>query len=266
MVMKRREWPKVGELVIGTVVKVFDQGAYITLDEYNNKEAYVPAGEITRSWFHDIREFVKEGRKQVFKVIRVNPRRGHIDVSLRRVSDSERRYKIYEWKRAQRAEKLLEMAAEKLGKSLKDAYKEAGWRLEDFFGEIYAALEVAADKGETPLLEAGLDKKWAAVLTELAKEYVEIPKTKLTAILTLVCYKPNGINAIKKALLKAVEFLKTHNEIEWRIYTIGAPRYRVEIVTKNPKEGEKILRKACELVVKTITKLGGKGTFQREGR
>ncbi len=266
MVMKRKKWPSVGELVIGTVVKVFDQGAYITLDEYGGKEAYVPAGEITRSWFHDIREFVREGRKQVFKVIRVDLRRGHVDVSLRRVSDGERKHKMYEWKRAQRAEKLLEMAAERLGKTLKDAYREAGWKLEDHFGEIYAAFEAAADKGEAALLKAGISRDWAKVLAQLAKEYVEIPKTKLTAILTLVCFKPDGINAIKEALMKAAEFLEECEEIEWRIYTIGAPRYRIEIVTKNPKKGEKILRKACEIALKAIENKGGRGSFKREGR
>ncbi len=266
MVRKRKRWPERGELVIGTVVKVFDQGAYITLDEYGGKEAYVPVNEITRSWFRDIREFVREGQKNVFKVMRIDRRRGHIDVSLRRVSDSERRAKLYEWKRAQRAEKLLELAAKRLGKSLDDAYREAGWKIEDRYKEIYAGLEAAVEHGEKALLNAGLSSEWAKVLTEIAKEHIEIPKTKIRYLLTLTCYKPQGINAIKDSLLKAKEFLESHRDIEYRIYTIGAPKYRIELVTSNPKEGEKILKQACTIAIEALSKYGGKGSFQRESK
>ena len=40
MVRKRKPLPTVGELVVGTVTKVFDYGAYLNLDEYGGKEAY----------------------------------------------------------------------------------------------------------------------------------------------------------------------------------------------------------------------------------
>ena len=266
MVLKRRRWPRVGELVIGTVVKIFDQGAYVVLDEYGRKEAYVPVSEITRSWFRDIREFLKEGQKAVFKVMRVDRRRGHIDVSLRRVGNNERRNKIREWKRAQRAEKLLELAAARLNKTLIDAYKEAGWKLEDYYGEIYSGLEAAVERGEDALAEAGLDESWVKVLTDIAKEHIELPKTKITYTLSLTCFKPRGIEAIKNALFKAQEFLSSHKDLEWRVYTIGAPRYRIEIVTRDPKEGEKLVKQACSIAVETIAHYGGKGTFQREGK
>ncbi|MHC1627842.1 MAG: S1 RNA-binding domain-containing protein, partial [Candidatus Nezhaarchaeales archaeon] len=136
MVKKRREWPMQGEIVIGTVVQVFDKGAYITLDEYGGKKAYVPLNEVSSSWFHNIRDVIREGQKTAFKVIRVDTVKGHIDLSLKRVADVERERKILEWKRAKKAEVLLDFAAKKLSKTLDDAYNEAGWKLEDHYGEI----------------------------------------------------------------------------------------------------------------------------------
>ncbi|RLF17064.1 MAG: translation initiation factor IF-2 subunit alpha [Thermoprotei archaeon] len=266
MVRKREKWPKVGELVIGTVIRIFEQGAYVTLDEYEDKLAYVPAVEITRSWFRSIKEYLREGQKAVFKVMRVVPSRNQIDLSLKRVSERERKEKIYLWKRAQRAEKLLEMAAKKLGKTLDDAYKEAGWPMEDYFGEIFAGFEEAAIKGEKVLLECGLSPEWAKVITEIAKTHIEIPKVKLNGIVTLTCLSAKGIIAIKEALLKAAEYLKSQKDIKWRIYTVGAPRYRIEIITSNPKEGEKILREAANIAINVIKKYGGFGSFTREER
>ncbi|PLC64711.1 translation initiation factor 2 subunit alpha, partial [Thermoproteus sp. CP80] len=67
MRLARRDFPDVGELVIGTVKKIADHGAYIFLDEYE-VEAFAPTQEIVQSWFHGIREYVKEGQKAVFKV------------------------------------------------------------------------------------------------------------------------------------------------------------------------------------------------------
>ena len=112
MVRKRYRLPRVGELVIGTVKKVFDYGAYMDLDEYNNKEAYLPWSEVSSKWVKDIRDFVREGQKVVVKVIRIDRKREHIDVSMKRVNSTEQRRKLLEFKRAQRAEKLLEINEE----------------------------------------------------------------------------------------------------------------------------------------------------------
>ena len=59
MVRRRRKFPEYGELVIGTVEKIFDHGAFITLDEYGGLEAYCPLSEVSRSWFKGIREVLK---------------------------------------------------------------------------------------------------------------------------------------------------------------------------------------------------------------
>jgi len=80
----------------------------------------------------------------------------------------------------------------------------------------------------------------------------------------LTCLSSRGIAAIKEALTKVEEYLKSHKDIEWRVYTVGAPRYRIEIVTSNPKEGEKILKEAANIAIKTIKKHNGFGNFVRE--
>jgi len=264
LVRKRRRLPSVGELVIGTVEKIFDQGAYVSLDEYGGLTAYVPAGEITRTWFRSIREVLREGQKQVFKVIRVDPRKGHVDLSLRRVSEGERKDKLFEWKRAQKAEKFLELAANKLGKTLDDAYREAGWKMEDYFGEIFAGFEAAAERGEKVLLEAGLRPEWARVVYEVAKDHIEVPKVKLIGILKLTCLKPKGVEVIRNSLLKAKEYLSREKEIEFRIYTIGAPRYRIEVITRDPKRGEELLKRAAYVAIEEVRRQGGEGSFERE--
>ncbi|HIE33962.1 MAG TPA: S1 RNA-binding domain-containing protein, partial [Candidatus Altiarchaeales archaeon] len=95
---KESRYPEPGELVIATVQNIFKQGAFVTLDEYGNKRGMLHLSEISLKWVRNIRNYVKEGQKVVLLVLRVNPERGHIDLSLRRVSDAQRKAKLQEVK------------------------------------------------------------------------------------------------------------------------------------------------------------------------
>jgi translation initiation factor 2 subunit 1 len=263
LVKKRREWPQQGEIVIGTVAQVFDKGAYITLDEYGGKRAYLPLNEVSSSWFHNIRDVIRESQKTAFKVIRVDPLKGHIDLSLKRVADVERDRKIFEWKRAKKAEVLLDFAAKKLGERLEEAYEEAGWRLEDHYGEIYAGLEEAARRGVEALLAAGVSRKWAEVLAELAKEHIEIPQVKMSTILELKCHGPRGIEAIKRALIEASNYAKSKG-YQVKIYADGAPKYRVDAIAEDYKTLKSILKEVANVALNVISKEGGQGKMLEE--
>ena len=110
--MKKREWPEIGDLVMATVQSVVDYGAYVTLDEYS-KQGLLHISEIASSWIRNIRDVVREGQKVVLKVLRVNERKNHIDLSLRRVNRRERIEKIKNWKIDRKTESILRVVAEK---------------------------------------------------------------------------------------------------------------------------------------------------------
>ena len=47
-------------------------------------------------------------------------------------------------------------------------------------------------------------------------------------------------------------------------YTIGAPRYRIEVEAENYKDAEAVLSKAVKAAIDAIQSVGGVGAFQRE--
>ncbi len=250
---KRKKLPSYNELVIGTVEEIYDHGAFISLDEYGGLKAYIPLNEVSHSWFRGIREVLKKKQKRVFKVIRLDRRRGIVDVSLKRVSESERKQKLFEWKRLQRADKLLEIAAKKIGKSLEDTYKEAGWKLEDYYGEIFAGFEEAALRGEEALEEAGVKDPWKKILTELAKAHIKFSIAKISGIFHLECYQRDGIERIKRILLSWQDSIKMDGNIKIRLYTLGSPKYKLDIESLDYKTAEGILRNILEKVKKKAT-------------
>ncbi len=251
------------ELVLCTVKEVFDQGAFVTLDEYGGKEGMVHISEVASGWIKNIRDHVREGQKVVCRVLTVHPERNIVDLSIRRVKDSERRWKVERFKLEQRAEKLLELAAKKMKKSLDKAYEEVGFLLQDEFGDLYAAFEAAAQDPKALEKVLGKKKKWSKVLTELASSLVKTPIYKIVGELTLTVPAPNGVDILRDAFLTTRKTC-TKGDVKVDFYTVGAPRYRIEVSAPSYKEAENIMRQAVESVISKIESAGGRGEFQRE--
>ncbi|MGC8816648.1 MAG: translation initiation factor IF-2 subunit alpha [Candidatus Hadarchaeum sp.] len=262
MVRYRSEWPSVEELVMCTVKKVFPQGAFVTLDEYGGKEGMVHISEVASGWIKNIRDHVRENQKVVCKVLAVDPVRQHIDLSIRRVKDGERRWKAQRVKLNQRAEKLLELAASKLGKTLDQAYEEVGFKLQEKFGDLYSAMEAAVRDSNS--FSGIIDESWAKVITELAKDSIQAPSYKVAGNVILSSTAPNGVEIIKSAMITARDAVRDE-DVNVEIYYVGAPRYRIEVTAPSYKAAENAMQRAVELMIEAVTKAGGKGEFQRAG-
>jgi len=261
MESKKAEWPEPGDLVLASVQRITDYGAYVTLDEYG-KEGLLHISEVSSGWVRNIRDFVREGQKVVLKVLRVNTEKGHIDLSLRRVSRHERREKVLSSKMERKAESILRSVSEKLKMPPEEVHTKTGALIEEKFGGIYEGLEKAAREGPQPLIEAGLTKDLATTIAEVAKEKIRLPTVKVKGTMQLQCMKPNGVAYIRDALLSAEKIEKPEG-VKIHLYVVAAPKYAIEVLAEDYKEAEKILQKASETVIKTITKAGGSGVFQR---
>lgn len=261
--LRRSEWPERGELVLAAVQKVTDYGAYVTLEEYGNKEGLLHRNEISTSWVRNIRDHVREGQKLVLKVLRVDSGKKHIDLSRKRVNKRERIDKVYLFKRERKAETFLRVSAEKLHKPVEEIFEKAAFPMEEAYGDVYTALEESSRQGAEVLTKIGVPEEIAQPLAELAQERIHPPLVEVKGELQLTSTKPDGVNQIKKALHTAQKS-STSKTTKIHIYTVAAPKYFVKVEAENYKEAEGMLKKAVDAAIKTITKSGGEGTFKRE--
>ena len=241
--------PRVGELVVGTVEEVYDFGAYLSLDEYGGIRAFLPWSEVASRMVRNIERVVKPGQKVVVKVIRVNRPRKQVDVSLKRVMEGERKRKMMVYKRKVKAATLIKLVGEKLGKSEIEAYREVIWRLEDRYGDAMAGLENAVLYGEQALRDAGVPEEWIQPLLEAARTHVEVKQVKLSWIITATSKEPDGIDRIKEVLssIKREIERKAGRDVSLlRIYTIGAPKYRLDAMGHDPKTIDKLVTNTLE--------------------
>lgn len=261
MEVKRDEWPQVGDLVMATVEDVTDYGAYVNLDEYD-KKGLLHISEISSSWIRNIRNFIRERQKVVLKVLRVDIGKGHINLSLRRVTQRERIEKIRSWKRERKAEVLLRSVSEKADMSFDEVYEKAGALMEKKYG-LYEAFEKAAKEGSKILTKIGVPNELAKILAGIAEERVSTPLVEVKGIVELSCMKPDGVEVIKEAFQKAGEH-KEFEDAELRFYVIATPKYRIEVMAENYKLAENALQSVADEVISHIVNAGGHGSFKRE--
>jgi translation initiation factor 2 subunit 1 len=261
MAERKPEWPEVGDLVIATIETVTDYGAYAKLDEYN-KRGLLHVSEISSSWIRNIHDFVREGQKVVLKVLRVDTEKGHIDLSLRRVTKRERIEKILIWKKDRKAEALLREVAEKVGLSNEEAYEKAGALVEEKYG-LYEGFEKAVKEGAEVLTRIGVPEDLAKAFAEVAEERIHVKMVKVKGTIEVRCMKPNGVKIIKDSFLNAKKAEKT-KDADVRFYVIAAPKYSIEVSAENYKRAEEVMQKVAQNVVDNVAKAGGQGTFRRE--
>lgn len=261
MVRRREPLPSINELCVATVNKVFDLGAYVKLDEYGGLEAYLPWNEVSSRWVKNIRDVIREGQKIVVKVIRVDKKKGQVDVSLKRVAETERKRKLREWKRENRAEKILEVVARRLGRSLDEAYRDVWLKLEEAYGDVMAAFEDAVISGEEVFRRVGIPDEWIAGLLEEIPKHIKSKQVKIGGRFILTTYEPDGIYRIKELLKNLAEIVE--NEIKVRIYSEGAPRYRIELIGTDYKVLENKLTNLVKTAESLSKKLNVSFSFER---
>ncbi|UCD93295.1 MAG: translation initiation factor IF-2 subunit alpha [Methanobacteriota archaeon] len=257
--LRTSEYPEVGDLVVCSVKNVKNFGAFVSLDEFGDKEGFIHIAEVARGWIKYIRDYVREGQKVVCKVLNVDPSKGHVDLSLKQVNEHQRREKIQEWKNEQKAEKLLEMVAEKEGSKLEAFYEKHGQKLIDKFGSLYGAFEEASIE-ENALKDEGFKGKWVEHFVQAAKENIALPEVSIDAFVEMTCPVPDGVDHIREALSIA----QTSGDAEVTVQYIGAPRYRLVVTAPDYKTAEEEILAASERAIEYITSRGGKGKFQRK--
>jgi translation initiation factor 2 subunit 1 len=258
--MERSGWPELDDLVVGTVKKVTDFGAFVELDEYSNKEGLIHISEVASGWVKYIRDHVREGQKIVCKVLYVDISKHHIDLSLKDVNEHQRREKIQQWKNEQKAEKWIQYVAKSTNLN-KDELNNLINLFYEKYSSVYSIFEKSRSDGPQALISIGVGKEIAEMIAKVANDNLKKPQVDIAGFLDLTSLRPDGIDHIKKALETAGDV--EGDDIKIDISYVGAPRYRIHVIAPDYKKAENILKKSAQSAIKLIEKTGGTGEFHR---
>jgi len=259
MSTETQELPEVGEIVIATIKKTGDHGAYVSLDEYDNIQGFLHISEIAPGWVRKVTKFVKEGDKKVLLVKKIQEDRAEIDLSLKQISKEQRKKKLLDVKRFEKEQSILKNIQDK-AKLSSEEVDELEEKLLSKYKSVYDAIIDIATKNISVIDDLKIPKKITDEIEELSKK-INLPTVEIRGILEMTSRKPDGIEIIKKMLLDAIK--ESQNE-KIEISYLGAPRYRLSIIAQDFKTAEKTLKPIVEQIEKNVSKLDGTFKFSRE--
>ena len=260
MLYKKEGFPQADELVLCTVTSVQHNSVFAKLDEYD-RVGMIHISEISPGRIRNIRDFVVEGKKMVCKILNIDKVKGHIDLSLRRVNEGQKRKKMDEIKQEIRAENIIEQFAKSKNLVPIEIYNLVGSKVFEKYEYIHQCFEEII-KEKTDLDKLGVDQTISSGLNEFIKEKIKPQEVTVLGDISLLSYNPDGVEDIREAIKKAENAGKDSISIKY----LGGGKYRFTITSPNYKEAEKILKASVEAAIKAIEKKGGEGNFKRKDK
>lgn len=254
MLLKKTGFPEESELVICTVTSVQSNSVFAKINDYDSS-GMIHISEVSPGRIRNIRDFVREGKTVVCKVLRVNEERGHVDLSLRRVTESQKKAKLNEQRQQAKAEKIVQLLAERLNKVPEELYEELWKHVCKSYGTMFGCFMDAAT-GKTALEKLGVDKKTAKELTEIIEQRMKPEEVELKGVLSMSTYDAEGVEKIRAALKKAKEAGAT-------LHYLGAGKYSLSAKADDYKKAKQIIEKAGAEAIKALEP-PGEASFKQE--
>ncbi|MBN2101585.1 MAG: hypothetical protein JW716_01800 [Candidatus Aenigmarchaeota archaeon] len=255
--MKKSGKPEFNELVVCRITTINPNSAFAKLVEYENLTGMIHVSEVARRWVRNIREFLKENQYLVCTIMKIDG--NHISLSAKRVSDEQASRKMNEFKREQKSLKMLEILAKNMHIDFEKIQDNIGYPLQESFGSVSKALDIAFKNEDLFRKRSELEKKWSDAVIDLVKRNYSEKVYILKSELNLITYKEEGVEIIKKVLLASQ---KSGFEVKY----ISAPKYTISKSGKNFKEIQSSLEAESQRISKEIEKNQGVASFEVESR
>ncbi len=228
-----KKYPEEGELVLCTVSNIQYHSVFCTLDEYNLK-GMIHISEIAPGRIKNINDYVKEGKTIVCKILRIDKAKGHIDLSIRRVTEAQRRAKSTQRKQEQIVNNIIEQVAHTTKHSKEEILKALQGALVDDYGSVFLGLQEMIESDKS-LTSAGVDKELARIIDDAARDRIKPRKVNIRGELTLVSFDSRGVDVIRKALTKVGD----KHKISYK----GGGKYDIQVQASDYKIAEEELKK-----------------------
>jgi len=248
----KQGFPAEDDIVLCTVTNVQYNSVFCTLDEYDFVQGKPLSGmihisEVSAGRIKNIREFVMEGKKVVCKVLRVDLQRGHIDLSLRRVTEGQKRDKNLALKQEQRAEHIIDHIAKEHKLDPAKYYAEIAPPILEHYEYLYLAFDDIVE-GTFSLTKTKLDPKTAKLVEEVVKEKIKPKQVTIEGVFTISTFVENGVELVRESLIKARDAAK--GDIRY----LGAGNYKISVTAEEFKDAEKLLKAATDSMEASLKK------------
>lgn len=255
--MYENQYPEVNDLVMVTVKRIAEMGAYVSLMEYNNIEGMVLLSELSRRRIRSVQRLIRVGKTEVVVVLRVDKDKGYIDLSKSRVSPEEAEKFEEKYNKSKTVHSILRHVAEKHDMELEELYQMIGWPLYRKFGHSFEAFKVALNEPQklwdalpSPVDESIRNDLMQGIIRRLTPQ-----KVKIRADVEVACFDYEGVEAVKRAL--AAGESASADEIQVKAKLVAPPLYVLMTQCMDKVKGIEIMNNAIDKIEATIKAANG---------
>lgn len=216
-----------GDLVLCTVDRIVGTVVFVKIEE-EGRTGSIILSEVAPGRIRNLRDYIVPKKKIVCKVLRISPET--IDLSLRRVTQKEKKEVIEEYNQERSYENILKSILGSSSKQIIDKIKEKE-SLYNFFEQV---------KQDSTTLKKLIGEDNSKKILQIIKKQ-KIKKLIIKKEFHLISTNPNGLELIKNLLggIKDAE-----------ISYIAAGKFLIKTQSDDPKKEEKKLKSILEDVEK----------------
>jgi len=291
----QERYPEVDELVMVQVRQIAEMGAYVKLLEYDNIEGMILLSELSRRRIRSIQKLIRVGRNEVVVVLRVDKEKGYIDLSKRRVSPEDITKCEDRYMKSKSVASIMRHVASKLPSAsthnaaaapapsqehdadadeeedtvggvadagtgtgeedLEALYEQIAWPVGKKYGHPYDAFKLAITEPEEVFGGLNIAPETLKLLLATIGRRLTPQPIKLRADIELTCFKPAGIDAIRRAL-RAGEAVSTL-AVPIKAKLVAPPFYVLDTNATDKHAGVDNLEAAIDAIKASITSEGG---------
>ena len=260
--MYENEFPEIDDVVMVQVRSIAEMGAYVALLEYNNTEGMILLSEVSRRRIRSINKLIRVGKQEVCMVLRVDKEKGYIDLSKRRVSPEDVQKCDERFQKSKAVHSIVRHVSEVMHVDMEELYRKTAWPLYEKFkesgGHAYEAFCAAISDPDSIFNEQntpGLEPELRACMLDNIAKRLTPTAIKIRADIEVTCFRYDGINAIRSALLKGVEM--GTEELPIKVKLVAPPLYVMLCSALDKTKGIALLNQAIEVMQAAIKEKKG---------
>ncbi|KAL6142019.1 hypothetical protein ACLB2K_060303 [Fragaria x ananassa] len=257
--MYEAKYPQVDAAVMIQVNSIDDEnGAYVSLLEYNNMEGFIPVTELSNRRLRSIHKHVKVGRIEPSLVFKVDETKGYVDLSKRRLSPEDIQACDDKYNKSKLVHSIMRHVAETVNIDLEELYVNIAWPLYKKYGHAAEAFKIIATDSNLVLdsLTPAVSEEVKESLIKNIRRRMPVQPLRIRADIDVTCYHFDGVVHIKDALRRAEA--AGNDECPVKVKLIAPPSYVVRTQTLDKKQGISVLSEAIEACKEEIERNKGK--------
>lgn len=231
------------------------ENANTTQLEYDGIEGMILLSELSRRRIRSVQKLIRVGRNEVVVVMRVDPDKGYIDLSKRRVSAEEVVKCEEQYEKGRAVDSILTQVAKRRNVPTESLYEQVAWPLQRKYGHAYEAFKLSIQEPEVVFGPLDIEADTLAELKHTIARRLTPKPVKVRADIEVRCFAYNGIEAIRKAL-KAGEALSTE-AVPIKVRLVAPPLYVMSTTSTDKSAAIETMEKAVEAINQTITEEKG---------